>query len=84
MGIAARQQECIAVIVVAMLAWNSFAEDAPRRATSSSRRGESVVFSGTVTDSASTNLTLTNASAAFTIGAATNDPQRYFRARSGP
>ena len=60
MGIAARQQECIAVIVVAMLAWNSFAEDAPRRATSSSRRGESVVFSGTVTDSASTNLTLTN------------------------
>lgn len=34
--------------------------------------------------SALTNLTLTNASAAFTIGAATNDPQRYFRARSGP
>jgi len=58
MRIATRQQKCIAVIVVAMLAWSSFAEDGPRRGTGYSRRGESVVFSGSVTDTASTNLTL--------------------------
>ena len=39
------------------------AEDAPRRTSDSSRRGEAIVFSGTVTDSTSTNLTLNNSKA---------------------
>lgn len=60
MGFAVKQQKCIASIFAAMVVVAVCAEDAPRRASDSSRRGEAIVFSGTVTDSTSTNLTLKN------------------------
>lgn len=63
MGFAARQHKCIASIFAAMVVVAVCAEDAPRRAGDSSRRGEAIVFSGTVTDSTSTNLTLNNSKA---------------------